>query len=297
MKKKRAFAFVLVLAIFSACKETNPPIDFGKDGVSSLKHICYSLDESQIPDASLRGILIEDLTGVSCVACPNAAVVIDSIKEHIKPNPIVALGLYTLASKTLTLPFAGYLDMRTETAQLIGENIYGFSNNLPAGGVCRKLFSGETQIKQHYSVWETRAKTLEGTFSIVNVDIKDTALNERKFYLDVKFTFTSDAIASPFVSVFLLEDGIIHPQKYLSKIDSNYVHDHVVRKEITPYNGSPLLVEDCDVAKRGVVIEKSWSIDVPEDIDLDKTSLVVLVNYNDGDNKEVIQCTTRKLKQ
>ena len=38
-----------------------------------LKDTCYQLDAVDMPAPEHRGVLIEDLTGVRCVACPNAA--------------------------------------------------------------------------------------------------------------------------------------------------------------------------------------------------------------------------------
>jgi ABC-type sulfate transport system substrate-binding protein len=46
----------------------------------------------------------------------------------------------------------------------------------------------------------------------------------------------------------------------------------------------------------GTAIEKGWEINVPKNVNAQNASIVILVNYNDGDNKEVIQCRELKLK-
>jgi ABC-type sulfate transport system substrate-binding protein len=46
----------------------------------------------------------------------------------------------------------------------------------------------------------------------------------------------------------------------------------------------------------GTVIEKGWELNIPQNVNPEKASIVVLVNYNDGNNKEVIQCRELKLK-
>jgi len=53
---------------------------------------------------------------------------------------------------------------------------------------------------------------------------------------------------------------------------------------------------NCQTVERGTVIEKGWELVIPENVNTQNASIVILVNYNDGNNKEVIQCQELKLK-
>ncbi|PCJ65941.1 MAG: hypothetical protein COA58_07625 [Bacteroidetes bacterium] len=294
MNKSLVVLFVVLSVV--ACTESNPPIDCGDSDLVVLKDTCYMQSESNIPDADYRGVLIEDLTGVRCVACPNAADAAASIKENATTNKVVVLGLYPNDPKSFTTPQKDFPDLRTDAAQLIGTNIFDFSNLLPAGGVNRKVFSGETSVNSGYATWANKANSFEGERSIVNIDLSKEFVDDSTLNIEGVFSFTNSSDYNPFVSIFILENGIKHPQYYSGGTDYDYIHKHVVRKAITPYNGSPLLNGDCTLAERGTVVEKGWQIIIPSNIILENASVVVLINYNAGNSKEVIQCVELKLK-
>jgi hypothetical protein len=50
------------------------------------------------------------------------------------------------------------------------------------------------------------------------------------------------------------------------------------------------------LAIKGGGLKKGWELNIPDYVDVAKASIVVVVSYNDGENKEVIQCTEVKLK-
>ncbi len=292
---KKIIAILIVASAWAGCKESIPPIVFGESETLTLKDTCYVLETLAIPEAQYRGILIEDITGVKCVACPNAAAEASEIKEKATTNPVVILGLYPTGFRALTFPFPDYVDPRTEEAQNIAANIYQFAS-LPAGGVNRKVFDGETKRDISFNTWANRANTFSGERSIVNLGVTIDQVNDSTFNINGDFIFTEPTDAEPFVSIFLLEDNIKHPQYYSGGTDKEYKHKHVLRKAYTPYNGSPLLTCDIQEATRGLRVEKGWQIVVPKDVVVDESSVAVFLNYNDGENKEVIQCTEVKLK-
>ena len=56
--------------MFSACEEVPPAIDFSEPVVPS-KDSTYTV--STEPPAQHKAVLIEDITGVRCINCPDAA--------------------------------------------------------------------------------------------------------------------------------------------------------------------------------------------------------------------------------
>jgi hypothetical protein len=295
-RMKKIFALTLVaLVVIPACKENKPSITFGESGTKVLSDTTYFLTEAEIPEADYRGILVEDLTGVKCIACPNAADAAKAIKDNSANNPVVILGLYPTGFRSLTFPFTGYLDPTTDIAQDIGSNIYGFAS-LPAGGINRVVFDGETSRNIEFASWANRANSYDGEKSIVNMNLSVKETSSSTFELKGEFSFTDDAAAEPFVTIFLLENNIVHPQYYSGGTDNEYSHQHVVRFGYTPYNGNKLLSDNTVTATRGLYVRKGWEIDIPADVNIDEASLAVFINYNDDENREVIQCTEVKLK-
>ncbi|MBT8326508.1 MAG: Omp28-related outer membrane protein [Bacteroidia bacterium] len=293
MIKQAALIAFLFLAF--GCKESNPPIDFGKAGVTLLNDTCYTLATQDIPSADYRAILVEDITGVRCVNCPQAAKAAKHIQDTMEMSDVFILGLYPQQPLNLTTPASGFEDLRNATSQLIGSNIYEFSNQLPAGGVNRKQFSGQTSIRIPYSLWENSAKTLDGTNAIVNLELNKLKLNDSTFQVKSKSSFIQKPEQDVFITVLLLEDGILHPQYTLTGTDQSYIHKHVLREAFTPYNGVPLSGPDCLDIDRGVVVEKGWEVVIPEYVNKANASILVFLNYNDASNKEVLQCTEIKL--
>ena len=294
--KKIGLAIVSIV-LMQACEESLPPIDFSVPS-KVLIDSCYTVEEENIPQASKRGILIEDLTGVRCVACPNAAEAADAVKKNDKDSVVIVMGLYTTFPLSLTSPVDKEAqDLRTEVAQLIGTNIFNFSNILPGGGVNRTAPAEGQPLNVGYAQWQSLANTFVGERAIVNLDISKQEVNDSTLDVFGTFVFTADAEAKPFVSIFLLEDDILHPQKTLTGTDEGYIHKHIVRKAYTPYNGNPLFDSECGDAVRGSGLTKGWEITIPEFVNREKASLVFVVNYNDGDNKQVIQCKEVKLKK
>jgi hypothetical protein len=294
--KKLGLALILIVGI-QACKESLPPIDFNAP-IKVLIDSTYTLEENNIPTAEKRGILIEDLTGVRCVACPNAAEAALAIKSNDKDSVVVVVGIYPTDPRSLTFPVDDAAqDLRTEVAQLIGTNIFKFSNILPGGGVNRTPQSEGEPINVGFAQWQSLANTFVGKRAIVNLTITKEEVNDSTLDVFGVFEFTADAEAKPFVSVFLLENEIPHPQKTLSGTDEGYIHEHILRKAYTPYNGTPLFNSASGDVVRGKGLKKGWEIIIPKYVNREKASLVFVINYNDGDNKQVIQCKEVKLKK
>lgn len=292
---KKLTIILAIAAAWSGCKESIPPIVFGESETLTLKDTSYILPASSIPEAQYRGVLIEDITGVKCVACPNAAAAAAQLKENATTNPVVILGLYPTGFRALTFPFPDYVDPRTEVAQNVAANIYQFAS-LPAGGVNRVVFEGETKRDISFNTWANRTRSFDGEKASVNLNVTVDQVNDSTFNVNGDFVFMEKTEAEPFVTIFLLEDNIKHPQYYSGGTDKEYKHKHVVRKAYTPYNGTPLLSGDITETSKGLKVEKGWQIVVPQGVVVDESSVAVFLNYNNDENKEVIQCTEVKLK-
>ena len=287
MNKWKIFSLLLVWLFSFGCEEIPPPIDNG-DGALVLRDTNYVLPSLQEP-AQDKGILIEDLTGVRCPNCPDAAMRAKELKDN-NPDRVVVVGLYTEQPNNLTFPHSGDDDLRTVQATNLYTNIYG-SPPLPGGGVNRKIYSGQNQINQVHALWGSSVQNEKPLKTVVNLSVEVQQKDDSTYVVQSKFTFNEELNSQSFVSIMLLENEIHASQSTDTGDNHEYIHQHVLRTMYTPYNGSPLY----DSPEKGRVIEKGWEFVIPKGIDLSKASIVVLVNRNDADNKEVLQCLEVKL--
>jgi hypothetical protein len=297
--KKLGFIFGLI-SILSSCTESLPPVNMTPI-IGLVKTTTSRVDVSDLPNAEYRSLLIEDVTGVRCTACPNAAKIAADIKSNATTNEVVVVGVYPKTPKSLTTYINGYEDLfyetrlTTELSQLIAQNIYVIGGTLPGGGLNRRVLDGKINVD--YNTWTNYANSFVGEKSIVNLETELMFLNDSIAEVKLKTTFVNDAAASPFVTVFLLEDNLKYPQYFIDDSTAyEYKHKHVLREAYTPYNGTPLLSDGFTDAVKGVVSEQEWNLVIPKYIVKENASVLIMVNYNDGANQEVIQCREIKLK-
>ncbi|MFY0643897.1 MAG: Omp28-related outer membrane protein [Bacteroidia bacterium] len=279
---------LLALIIFGyACMEVPPPVDLrgGADMVLDTTYVDVNLTNTPQD----RVVLIEDLTGVRCTNCPDAAKRAKDLKSA-NPTQVVIAGLYTSQPNNLTFPHSGSEDLRTENATNIYANLYG-SPPLPGGGVNRKPFPGETTINQQFSFWGASVNADKVLSSVINLDLQTDSINDSTIQLVAKATFMEAMEETVFVSIMLLENDIEAAQTSDTGDIHDYVHEHVLRQMYTPYNGAPFYTN----AEKGRHLQASWQIVLPNKVRKEHASLVLFVNLNEADNKEVLQCKEIKL--
>jgi hypothetical protein len=281
MKSLKIIIAFLTFISFTACEEVMPPVDFTETEPFIVS--TYVINNLSEP-AQDKMILIEDLTGVRCPNCPDAAKKAKQLKTQ-NPDRIVTVGLYTSQPKNLTTPHSGDIDLRTEPATNLYTNIYN-SPPLPGGGVNRKLFSGQSSINQSYLLWGSSVQAELALKSKVNLSASLAKENDSTLALAADITFMEALAGQTFISVMLLENDLEAVQSSDTGDVHDYVHEHVLRAMYTPYNGAPLILD----AEKGRYLRGEWSLEVPKHINLDNASVVILINLNAADNKEVLQC-------
>jgi hypothetical protein len=290
---KNTLYLVLLIFLFG-CEESLPPIDFNTANTGEWTYAV--IGEADVPAAQEKTIVIEDLTGVRCSNCPKAAETAKNIKELYKER-VAVIGVYPQEPKNLTTPYKDFPDLRTDNAQLVASNLFDFSNQLPGGGVNRRLFDGKTTLNVPFNSWLNASDEIKTETSLLNIELTKTEVSEREFTIRTDLTFTAKPIGNPFITILLLENNIAHPQTNTTGTDYDYVHQHVLREMYTPYNGSPIFSATTSLAPdRGVTAKKEWTITIPDHVNVAEASIVVFVNYNEATNKEILQCKEVKLK-
>lgn len=297
MKSIKIFQLLCLGAmLLTACEEEMPP---GLNLTPERSVFDTTYITNNIPAAQATNALIEDFTGVKCPNCPRAQGVAKKLMED-NPNRVFVMAMHPGKGllSTLTSPFKtpgddhdSKYDFRTdEAADLL--TLMGGTSQLPIGAINRKLFSTETAILINDPKWTTKAnEVLLGT-SIVNIDTFGTKgvffVEPNKLRINIKLTYTNSISDSQYVSIAIIEDGLIDYQENGPTVVEDYEHNHILRRMITPITGSQL--KGSIVAGR--VFEKTFDYNFTPTETWNKAKLKVVVfvhNGTAGSNKFVVQ--------
>jgi len=299
-KTKNVIKFkILALSIFAfaACEEEAPP---GLNFTPERSVFDTTFITNNIPIAQASNVLIEDFTGVKCANCPRAQGVAKNLMATY-PNRVFVIGIHPgkgLLSSFVT-PFKtpgddhdSKYDFRTdEGADII--TFLGGSSQLPIGAVNRNKFSAENNILIDDPKWSNYTLgILNSKNSVVNIDTFGSKgvyyFNANTLRINVKLSYTTSLTDSQYISIAIIENGLIDFQKSGSITDEDYVHEHVLRRIITPSLGSQLKA----TIVPGRVFEKTFEYVFAPTETWNKQNLKVVVfvhNGTNGVNKYIIQ--------
>lgn len=296
MNKSNKNIFGLFFLLCIGCKEIPPVIDLSEKAIG-LNDKTYI--ESNIPFPVKKKIFIEDITGVRCPSCPNAAVKISEI-EDINPNKVITMSLYPNALAQFMTPWPGFEALNTNVADDIFAQIYGSPGVLPAGGINRKIFSGESSLNLHYTKWSGYADKIKSEESpvIISGEVLEIDTIKNKVKIWVKITFVKNVKEEVNLSLFLTESKILSKQATSTVAKDDYQHNHVLRKSLTPFNGAPLKINASSNGnyEAGRTFEKSFEVEFNAKWKKENSAFVILVNRYDTGNKEVLQAEELDLK-
>ena len=195
-----------------------------------------------------RKYLLEDYTGQACTNCPKAHAIMHQLQSGMADTLVcmaVHSGVYATPSEGLY-----EADYRTELGN--SWSTYFSVSNYPSGMINRKVMSNGKRVLA-YTLWSKVLDTLTRTEPEIGLQIRDTALASISDtdYVFVKVSFLKQTSRQLRLYVVLLEDSIVSPQLNGIQIDTNYVHNHMLRTNISPLQGS--------VLNAGEVLEKGAS--------------------------------------
>ena len=275
--KRLVFIGSFLALAFSACEEIPPYIDFTKPTVS--KDTTYVA--SVIPAAQHKAVLIEDITGVRCNNCPNAAQKALDILAQKSEDSVVVMSLYSGDyNVTFTAPWPGFINVNSVySGQVI--NQLGIPNALPNGYIDRTKFGVQTVRFNAYPNWPNLVNQRLRSATPVNIKLEKT-LSGRSLTVKMKLEYNSASSNNHKYSLFITESGIVSKQTTLTAYDDNYVHNHVLRYAFGNAVGNALNAP----LVAGRTFEKLLDFEVPADYNLAKCHIVCVVS--DATTEEVI---------
>jgi len=251
----RHFPFLtgLLGSIFAltSCMEVGPPVDFSS-GTPGLKDTTYM--ESTPENRQNRVVLLEEFTGVRCVNCPRAHTTISAL-QSLYPGRVAAVGIHT---GFYSVPYAGQAEDLTLPEGNNIETLLGSAQGYPSGSVNRRQFTGESGVIISDQKWSNYVNLEKEVLPSVNVGLSRSWLEgDSSVVVDCRIRLNDSSSTPLYLTVYLVENNILGFQLTPVGLDSAYVHKHVARKLLTPYNGVALQATSFPV---GRIFERSFAL-------------------------------------
>lgn len=184
----------------------------------------------------LQKYLLEEFTGHTCINCPKAHEIMHEMQQEMG-DTLVCMGIH---SGSNAKPEEGLFaaDYRTELGDYLAAH-FGVSS-YPKGMISRRTIDGKRMLER--TEWKTKMASIARTPAEIGLQIRDTSVSARpdSAYVFVKVSYLKETARKLQLHVVVLEDSIVSAQKNGLKIDTNYVHNHMLRLNLSPINGSVL---------------------------------------------------------
>ncbi len=268
----------VAVIVFSSCEEVGPNIIFTEPEAPLLDS---SFVADNIEEAQLKNILMEEFTGVRCPNCPAGA----ELAEQLAAANPGRVQIVSIHSGFFSIPFPNEPDFKISEGEEI-EALLGLAAGYPSAALDRKTHAGENTIIVTSNSWQSIIDNTINTPTSVNVNLEtEWDGDTRKLTIRTNTHFTAALSGDYRLSIALLENDIVSPQDVDGVVVDTYVHKHVLRGMVTPFNGIPLATDPV----AGETFLKDYEVEgVDASWIADNLEVVVFVNQA-GNTIEVLQ--------
>lgn len=241
MNKLISLAFIVIAAFtFFSCEEQMIPIP------------------DRVIAAEGRVMLIEDMTGVSCVPCFGANIILDEVLELNKGSVVI----YGIHGNIQTAPkSSSKYDFRYEDAIALelDMNVVG----KPSAAFNRTTFSNGGRIKLNSATWQPIIDQELVKPQVAEIKMLSTFdPTTRKTRIDISVIPLEDIDGEINVHVAISESYLLDSQDSPTGTIEDYEHSHVYKKSLTGLQGDFLITD----AKADETLRKSYTYTVPEEV-------------------------------
>lgn len=247
-----------------------------------------------VATAQPRKMLVEEFTGATCPNCPDAQALLSNLNAQ-NGERLATMAIHVLNNpQTRPVKNAKY-DFRTQDGTDAGNTFFGTVNNLPIAGLDRVKNAKAERLMQKNDWAGVVSDRLKVT-PPVNVDVTSTyTAATREALIEVKVAYTKAMEGQQFLSVALVEDGMVDKQDSTGIVIENYTFKHVLRDYITPVAGVAFLKADQKPA--GTVYIRRFKFKVDDKWEATNCHLIAFVHNNNGEDKEVLQAADAHLTE
>jgi hypothetical protein len=244
-----------------------------------------------VPSASVKKVLLFDVTGVRCNNCPKAAVLAKNLASS-NSGRVEVVALYPKTPMSLTFPWAGYDTMSTSEAEIIATAMGGITS-LPLGAVDQVAFNGSKLLNT--SDWGAAVTAQLAKTSPINITLNSTwKTADGKARVEIKAVANTALTANYKWVVAITESGVKSKQSDQDApggMVDDYDHEHALRGVVGSTLGSDI---NTTAVSAGYVREKHFYVVPKAKWNAANCDVVVWV-YN-ADTKEVVQVEKVALK-
>lgn len=233
------------------------------------------------PSAFTKRVLVEDFTGQDCINCPNAAKMLNQLKEQLYGERMITVAMHA-GGLALGTP------LYSDTAQIYMTSL-NLQNN-PAISVDRDFTNDKDGNTWAAAIASQAEKTADMDINLM------TKLNGRELEVVYSVEFGNDINEKLGVQVYLIENNIISYQVVPGAgRQQDYEHNHVFRMALNGIWGKELKGESGDIMylKGETYYDGITKITIPENYNIENCAVVGYVfKYSDDENrhiKEVLQ--------
>jgi len=270
-----------------ACSEELPPVIM----TAEEKPLLDTFYVGNVPSASVKKVLLFDVTGVRCNNCPKAAVLAKNLASS-NAGRVEVVALYPKTPMSLTFPWAGYDTMSTIEADQIATAMGGITS-LPLGAVDQVAFNGSKLLNT--SDWGAAVTAQLAKTSPINITLNSTwKAADGKARVEIKVVANTALTANYKWVVAITESGVKSKQSDQDApggMVDDYEHEHALRGVVGSTLGSDI---NSAAVSAGYVREKHFYVSPKAKWNAANCNVVVWV-YN-ADTKEVVQVEKVALK-
>lgn len=281
---KKILLTIGIALSLASCKEHPSLGVILNDNTAKLADTTYTTTTEAVTP---KKVLVEEFTGASCPNCPDARTALATIAAA-NPNRLIVLEIHNdKTPQGKMIEGVSKYDFTNAQASEIADLFYPGLGSIPQGGVDR-IVNVSTRLLPK-SAWGSAISGRLALTSSANIKLTNTYDDaKREGVVKVHIGYTSDVPNKQNVTVALIEDDIVDAQEYTDSISHNYTFKHVFRKIFTATSGSPVL-DSIAVKKAGRVYEGGFKYTIDPAWVPANCRLVVFLQNNEGDNKEILQ--------
>jgi hypothetical protein len=285
--KNNIIVFALLSIAYMACTKEQMPSGLNLYDTINTKDTSYVI--SVTPSPQTKHILMEEATGVRCPNCPAGSELVHTLQGQYT-NRIYAVSVYS-AFLNQFYPPALYNFNSTDADTLVTFLGSTATGTMKPSAVIDRVPTNYAAGEPYFFNKEDWASIIASRITMttpLNLEL-DVLPNGSDYYLKSKVTFTDTISVNLAMSVYVLEDSVIDLQEFPSSVvKSDYVHNHILRKLVTPVSGSTFL-GNIPTKEKGRVFERTFEITLPSNV-LNKNHVKLLCFvHKTGASKEVLQ--------